>query len=192
MVVAPAAEIRCCCVARKEVPVMAWPGDQRAAAAGGRGRLRASHADRERSVEVLKNAFVQGRLTKPELDARVGQALASRTYAELAALTADIPAGSAAAPSPGPVRARARRQPNTAVKRGARVMTAITVLTAGVWAAALASPVASPALARLVVTCTVVWFGIMLLVGAVMLDSWQDKRSGRQLPPRRTLDPGVH
>ncbi len=171
---------------------MAWPGDQRAAAAGGHGRLRASHADRERSIEVLKNAFVQGRLTKPELDARVGQALASRTYAELAPLTADIPAGSAAAPSPVPVRARARREPGTAVRRGVPVMTATTVLTAGVWAAALASPVASSALAALVLTCTVLWFGVMLLVGAVMLDSWQDKRSGGQLSPRRTLDAGVH
>ena len=36
-------------------------------------------------------------LDNDELDARVGQAFASRTYAELAALTADIPARSAAA-----------------------------------------------------------------------------------------------
>jgi hypothetical protein len=170
---------------------MAWPGDQRAVAAG-RGRMRASHADRDRSIELLKNAFVQGRLTKPELDARVGQALASRTYAELAALTADIPAGSAAVPAPGPVQARARRQPNTAVRRGVRVMTGTTVFTAGVWTVALASPVASAALAAFVLTCTVVWFGVMLLVGAVMLDSWQDQRSGGQLPPRRTLDAGAH
>jgi hypothetical protein len=159
---------------------MAWPGDQRAAAAG-RGRMRASHADRDRSIDVLKNAFVQGRLTKPELDARVGQALASRTYAELAALTADIPAGSAAVPSPRPVRAPARRQPNTAVRRGVPVMTATTVLTAGVWAAGLASPAGGQALAALVLTCTVVWFGVMLLVGAVLLDSWQDRRSGGRI-----------
>ena len=38
-------------------------------------------------------AFVQERLTKDEFDLRVGRALASRTYADLAALTADIPAG---------------------------------------------------------------------------------------------------
>jgi len=42
-------------------------------------------------VGTLKVAFVQGRLTKDELDARLGQTLASRTYAELAALTADLP-----------------------------------------------------------------------------------------------------
>jgi len=61
--------------------------------AAGRGQLRAAHADRDRVVAALQAAFVQGRLDKGELDARVGQALASRTYAELAALTADLPAG---------------------------------------------------------------------------------------------------
>ncbi len=63
------------------------PGAQ-AAAAG----LRASRADRERVIDLLKAAFVQGRLARDEFDTRVGQALASRTYAELAAVTADIPA----------------------------------------------------------------------------------------------------
>jgi len=74
---------------------MAEPGDHSAAPAGGRRGLRASHADREHVIEVLKDAFVRGRLDHGEFDARVGQALASRTYAELAALTADIPAGQA-------------------------------------------------------------------------------------------------
>ena len=53
----------------------------------GPGRLRASHADRERAIDALKVAFVQGRLTKGELDARVGGALASRTYADLAVVS---------------------------------------------------------------------------------------------------------
>jgi hypothetical protein len=68
-----------------------------AAARAGRGSLRASHADREHVLGVLKAAFVQGRLTKDEFDMRVGQTLTSRTYAELAVLTADIPAGLIAA-----------------------------------------------------------------------------------------------
>jgi Domain of unknown function (DUF1707) len=59
--------------------------------ADARGQLRTSHADRDQAVDVLKAAFVQGRLTKDEFDLRVGRALASRTYADLAALTADIP-----------------------------------------------------------------------------------------------------
>ena len=48
-------------------------------AAAGRDRLRAGHADREQVIEALKAAFVQGMLAKDECDARVGQALASRT-----------------------------------------------------------------------------------------------------------------
>jgi uncharacterized protein DUF1707 len=60
--------------------------------ASGHGRLRAAHADRDRVVATLKAAFVQGRLDQDELDARVGRALVSRTYAELGALTADLPA----------------------------------------------------------------------------------------------------
>jgi hypothetical protein len=88
---------------------MAEPGDHRAAPAGGHGNLRASHADREQVIEVLKDAFAQGRLTRHELDARAGQAFTSRTYAELAALTADIPAGLAPAPPPRrPARAQNR------------------------------------------------------------------------------------
>ena len=70
---------------------MAGPGD--GLEAGGRGHLRASHADRERVIGTLEAASVQGRLTKDELDARAGQAFAARTYAQLAALTADLPAG---------------------------------------------------------------------------------------------------
>jgi uncharacterized protein len=66
----------------------------------GRGRLRASHADREQVIGTLKAAFVQGMLAKDEFDQRVDQALAARTHAELATLTADIPAGIVAAQPP--------------------------------------------------------------------------------------------
>jgi hypothetical protein len=57
------------------------------------GRLRASDADREQVIGMLKAAFAQGRLTKGELDARAGHAFTSQTCADLAALTADIPPG---------------------------------------------------------------------------------------------------
>ena len=66
-------------------------GDTTAAAGRSDGHLRASHADREQVIGILKEAFVQGRLTADELDARVDQAYASRTYAELAEVTVDIP-----------------------------------------------------------------------------------------------------
>ena len=59
----------------------------------GFGRLRASDADRERAVDVLKAAFAEGRLTKDEFDQRVEQAHAARTYAELSTVTHDLPAG---------------------------------------------------------------------------------------------------
>ena len=59
--------------------------------AGPPGPLRASHADREQAIGVLKAAFIQGRLTKDEFDLRVGQVFVSRTYGDLDALTADIP-----------------------------------------------------------------------------------------------------
>jgi hypothetical protein len=79
--------------ARAEVPVMASPGDETAAGAQRHVRLRASAADREQVIEVLKAAFVQDRITKNELDQRIGQVLASRTYGDLDVLTADLPAG---------------------------------------------------------------------------------------------------
>jgi uncharacterized protein DUF1707 len=75
----------------------------------GRGHLRASDADREHVMDALKTAFVYGLLDKDDLYARAGQVLASRTYAELTALTADIPAGLVAAPSPGAMPGRSRR-----------------------------------------------------------------------------------
>jgi len=77
--------------------------------AGARGQLRTSHADREQAIDLLKAAFVEGRLTKDEFDLRVGQAIGSRTYADLAAVTADLPARvtsgmppAAPVPAPGP------------------------------------------------------------------------------------------
>jgi len=100
-----------------------------AAATAGRGRLRASHADREHVVEVLKAAFVQGRLTKDEFDVRVGQTFASRTYAELAALTADIPAGLIGAqPLRKPARAQAPHPENKVVNSCACAALAVIVL----------------------------------------------------------------
>jgi Domain of unknown function (DUF1707) len=54
--------------------------------------LRASHADRDQVVELLRVAAGDGRLSAEELDDRLERALTARTYAELAALTADLPA----------------------------------------------------------------------------------------------------
>jgi Domain of unknown function (DUF1707) len=82
--------------------VAAGPGDDKTVAAVRRGHMRASHADREQLTDVLKAAFVQGRLTKEEFDARIGQTFTARTYGELAAVIADLPAELAGAQLPRP------------------------------------------------------------------------------------------
>jgi Domain of unknown function (DUF1707) len=65
--------------------------------AGGPGELRASHADRDRVVEVLRVAAGDGRITADELDQRLEVALTAQTLGELALLTTDLPAHPAAA-----------------------------------------------------------------------------------------------
>jgi len=86
--------------ARGEALVIEGPGDGIAAGTGDLSRLRASDADREQVIELLKAAFVQERLADDEFDVRVGQVLASRTCAELDVVTAGIPARVTAAQPP--------------------------------------------------------------------------------------------
>ena len=163
---------------------MPEPGHNWTARPAGRGRLRASHADREQVVAILKDAYVQDRLTKDEFDSRVGDALASRTHADLAALTADLPARPPAPRPPRkPARARPQRPEDATVKKGAVVIAATTVLTGAVWAGALGSQADGQALGLLVWSFTFLWLGIVTLVGAVMLESRRQRRSDRQLPP---------
>jgi hypothetical protein len=113
---------------------MGGPGDE---IASGRGPLWASRADRERVIDILKAAFVDERLTKDEFDLRVGQVLASRTYADLDALTSDLPATPATltallAPAPAP-ELRSEPDPRKLIVRGsARVGGASFVLTEAV------------------------------------------------------------
>jgi Domain of unknown function (DUF1707) len=160
-------------------------GDNQAARRARQSRLRASHADREQVIDTLKDAFVQDRLTKDEFDARVGHALASRTRAELAALTADLPAGPPAARPPRKaIKPRPEPRPeNTTVKNGARVIAATTVLTGAVWAGAWQGQSDSQVWGALVLTFTLVWVGIVIFAGAVMLESRRQERPGRQPPP---------
>ncbi|HEV3264022.1 MAG TPA: adenylate/guanylate cyclase domain-containing protein [Acidimicrobiales bacterium] len=53
---------------------------------------RAADADRDRTVTLLREHVVVGRLTLDEFSERVGSALAARTRGELEALVADLPA----------------------------------------------------------------------------------------------------
>ena len=72
-----------------QVPVAAYHQGQ----VGMNSAMRAASADRERAVDVLKAGFTEGRLTQDEYNDRMGRAYAARTYGELMALTADLPAG---------------------------------------------------------------------------------------------------
>jgi hypothetical protein len=89
-----------------EAPVTAEPWDQIAAPMTGHDRLRASDADRERVLDTLETAFVEGRLTHDEFFTRTGQARASLTYRELAAITFSIPPRRSEPPPPRTARAQ--------------------------------------------------------------------------------------
>nr|WP_037779691.1 DUF1707 and DUF4190 domain-containing protein [Kitasatospora purpeofusca] len=60
--------------------------------------MRAATADRERTVDVLKAAFAEGRLSAAEYGERFEAASAAQTYGQLARLVADLPAGPMVAP----------------------------------------------------------------------------------------------
>jgi hypothetical protein len=66
------------------------PGDQR--------HLRVSDADREQAAESLRMAAGDGRLTLDELDERLTTAYAAKTYADLQAVTSDLPGPGVSAP----------------------------------------------------------------------------------------------
>ena len=53
--------------------------------------MRASDADRERAAEALREAAAEGRLDLEEINQRLDQVFAAKTYAELAPITAHIP-----------------------------------------------------------------------------------------------------
>jgi len=156
---------------------MIWPGDERSAAAG-RGYMRTSHADREQMIDALKLAFVEGRLTKDEFDARVGQALSSRTYAELATVTADIPARLPAAPPRRPPHKSSRRRASSAARWGTSGFLTPAILAA---AFAIASTRGDGGYGAVAFVIAFGYFLFWLSVGANMLWEWH-----------RTSLPGVH
>jgi hypothetical protein len=170
--------------------VTTGPGGETAAGTAGPGYLRASHADREQVIEVLKTAFVQGRLAKGELDTRVGQAFASRTYADLAAVTADLPTWLIGAPPPRkPAQAKAQPPGSTEITPAVvAVITGMTVLTAGLWAAVLIGHKIDDGAQGMLLFLLVLTFtniGMLILAGAVMRESRHQKHSGHQLPPSK-------
>jgi hypothetical protein len=148
---------------------MTGPGDNAVAAEGrGDGHLRASHADREQVIGTLKVAFVQGRLTEDELDARAGQVYASRTYAELAEVTVDIPAGLTGARPP--------RDPWRATKVAFGVVYAL-ILPGLITLAALPGGPAPTTVGEVVTYTAVVYVFFWILGVSVMVAA---RRAGRR------------
>jgi uncharacterized membrane protein len=157
--------------------MMIGPDGEIAAGTAGRGGMRTSRAEREQAIEVLKVAFVQDRLTKDEFDVRAGQAMTARTYAELAVLTADIPAEpTEAQPLRKPARAKARPPMNRRVLAPVSMIPiAATVL--GVLLLARPDNIEGFA-AGLLAAATVVVASAVTVV--LMLKSWHQRHSGRQ------------
>jgi hypothetical protein len=129
-------------------------------------------------------------LAKDEFDLRVSQAFASRTNAGLAALTADLPAGLAAA-GPACPSAPVRRRP--LAKAAARSGGCLVIAAAAVWGAFILDPgpfarstagppgVLSPGLMFVIALYAVLAAIGFLLVG--MANSSEQRRSRGQLPP---------
>ncbi len=63
-------------------------------------RLRVADADRDRAAELLRQAAAEGRITFDELDERLSLAYAAKTFADLEALTSDLPGPGVSAPLP--------------------------------------------------------------------------------------------
>jgi hypothetical protein len=85
--------------------------------------FRAKDADRDRFVEIIEAAYVDGQLGSQDRDLRVTRALSAVTLAELEALTRDLqgrPAPVVVPQVPAPVRAR-RRMAGTLVGLGVLV-----------------------------------------------------------------------
>lgn len=92
--------------------------------------MRAGHADRDRVLDRLRRAHVEGRLDDTEFDERITATFAARTYGELAALTVDLPAG----PAPGVVAEFAEDDPHGEFRSGVAAWAAASVTTMVIWA----------------------------------------------------------
>jgi len=110
----------------------------------------AGSADRERTVGVLRAGFTEGRLTQDELDDRIARAYTARTYGDLWALIADLPAGPLPYPPGVPYpQANPAVPPSTEPatnwhSAAALVITALVIFTLAALVTALATAHAQP------------------------------------------------
>jgi hypothetical protein len=150
---------------------MVGPGDETGPGAASEGPLPATRAGRDQVIAALKTAFVQGRLSKDEFELRLGHALA--IYAQLDALSADIPAAApAVVPRPEPSREAANKK---MIQQGTAGVAGLTfVLTTAL--VIPQNPVAG-VLAGILLSCLLAMF----TAGFLTLLSWAlDGRSGAQ------------
>jgi hypothetical protein len=162
-------------------PERALPGDAH------HGRLRASHADRDGVIATLKSAYVLGFVTKDEFDARVSRTLAARTYAELGAVTTDLPAWLVAAQPQG------RGPAGPSLRPVDRAIVGFALLAAVAFAAAIATADGWLALGAIGSA-----LASLSLVAAQVATTRQSGRPGGQLPgqiaggaaPPRAIQPG--
>jgi class 3 adenylate cyclase len=91
--------------------------------------LRASDADRERIVELLREHYAAGRLSEEELSERVEAAYDVRTTSELQTLAADLPSLTK------PRRGHRRGALATSVRIHVAVYVVVNVMLVGIWAA---------------------------------------------------------
>jgi DUF1707 SHOCT-like domain len=150
----------------------------------GHGHFLASDADREQVIDRLKVAFTEGRLTQDELDLRVGQAFVSRTYADLHAVTADIPARSAEAwPFPKAARAPSRTADSTAESKAIRwgLGVGTSIVSAMIAASALSGNEDVGRYTGMLVFFYVLF--LMIAVGNVIDSRLENRRARKQLPP---------
>jgi len=154
---------------------MTEPRDEISADAAGGYRLPVSSIDREQVIRTLKVALAQGRLTEDEHDARAAQASASQSRAELAALTADLPAD---------LLAELPRAGHVLTGVGLTIAAAIVVAAVLWW-----GPDNALAFLAFVLAALTLLVAPVITVG-LMLDVRHQKRSGGQLPPGPTPTAG--
>jgi hypothetical protein len=133
------------------------------------GDLRAGDADRERVAERLRTALDEGRLNLYEYDDRLREAYAAKTYGELDALLADLPA--AVPVSQSQVATRAHARPARAGSRDEPIRAEVSA--DGQYPGATAQWIAATwgSWARAVSVCVLIWGGISLL-SAELLYFW--------------------
>jgi hypothetical protein len=90
--------------------------------------MRAGDADREKVLERLRQAHVEGRLDVDEFDQRITATLVAKTYRQLAALTEDLPEPSISAQH------AALAEDSGDFRAGVAAWAAASVTTAAIWA----------------------------------------------------------